>query len=134
MGLDRFIKWGKPPEWGKPTIEKLAAVAQDFLGKRWKVYSTDATRLVCECKDKQTFALRSERDEPSDDPDVTTGDLMYQAAQEQTRGFEVFFLVEKGKIKQTSVITRQADDFTSALADRYAQIIARWWNGAVQPQ
>jgi hypothetical protein len=25
-----------------------------------------------------------------------------------------------------------ADEFTGALADRYAAIVARWWNGTVE--
>ncbi len=137
MGLDRFITWKKPrPEWGEPTLEKLAQVARDFLGPMWKVYSTHETTLVCECKDKGTFALRSERDDIVDEGKrkgkKTWGELMHEDMQTRTRGFEIFFLVENGKIKQTSVITRRADDFTGALADRYAAIIALWWHGKVQ--
>lgn len=137
MGRDRFVRWSKKdrPEWGEPTLERLAQVARDFLGPKWKVYSTGETWLVCECKDKGTFALRSERDDKiasGPNKGQTFGEVAHRAAQEETRGFEVFFLVENGKIKQTSVITRHADEFTSALADRYAAIIARWWHGKVQ--
>ena len=37
MSVDRFIDWGTFPEWGAPTIDRLAAVARDYLGERWTV-------------------------------------------------------------------------------------------------
>ena len=134
MGLDRFIRWKRDrPEWGDPTLEKIAQVAQDFLGLRWTVKITDPTWIVCETDEPQTFALRSCRDD-KDSPDKTEtfGEAMHREMGAQTRGFEVFFLVEKGRINRTSVITRQADEFTGALADRFAQILARWWDGEVE--
>lgn len=133
MGLDRFIRWGPPPEWGPPTLERLASVARDFLGERWRVTTDGECWIACECDDKQTFALRSERTDPSEgrDKTITAGEGMHRAYQDRTRGFEIFFLVEDGKIDQTSVITRQADEFTGALADQYGELIARWWNGTM---
>jgi len=123
MGMDRFIHWKEPPEWGSPTIERLAAVAQNFLGPRWSVTHTEDW-IVCESGEQQTWALLSE---------YTPGDIEPEKFQKQyaegtpTRGFEVFFTED-----QTSVITRQADEFTSALADQYAKIIARWWKGEIE--
>lgn len=137
MGQDRFIRWKKPrPEWGEPTLDKLAQVASDFLGTRWTVRKTGDFWLVCECDDLMTFSLRSQRDdlatEGKNKGKKTVGDIYHEDMQKRTRGFEVFHLVEKGRIKQTSVVTRQADEFTGALADRYAEIIARWWSGEVE--
>lgn len=132
MSRDRFIEWGPPLEWGAPTLEKLATVARDFLGPHWTVRATDDTWLVCECEDKQTFALRSCRDDlitEGKNAGRSYGELFHEDMQTRTRGFEVFFSVKGG---ETSVITRQADEFTSALADRFAEIIARWWNGKVK--
>lgn len=120
MGLDRFIRWGDPPVWGSPNIEKLTRVLEDFLGPRWRV-NVKAPWIVAECDDPCTLALTSE--------------MEFETAMRQVnlmndrgpRGFEVFY-----NQTQTSVITRQADEFTCALADRYAAIIARWWNGTVE--
>ncbi len=134
MGLDRFIRWDEPPEWGPPTIEKLAAVAENYLGSRWKVTVSDPW-ITCECEDKQTFPLRTERDDLiADGPNMGEkfGEILHADMQQRTRGFEVFFSVKKGKIEQTSVITRQADEFTGNVADGYAKLIARWWNGKVE--
>jgi len=108
----------------------LAEVARNFLGERWTV-TTEGSWIACECADKQTFALRSERTDPDSLGTTTTGEALHRAYQERPRCFEVFFLVENDKIEQTSVITRQSDEFTGALADEYAEIIARWWNGTV---
>lgn len=47
------------------------------------------------------------------------------------REVEVFFSGEHGE-DQTSVITRHSDEFTSAVADQFARLIARWWNGEVE--
>jgi hypothetical protein len=58
----------------------------------------------------------------------TFGDAMAEEMGKRKRGFEVFF---NGK-KTASVITRGDDEFTSALADRFATILARWWNGKVE--
>jgi hypothetical protein len=129
MGMDRFIKWGEPPEWGSPTLATVAQVLQDFLGPRWKVRATDMTWLVAECDDVQTFALRSEYSDSKhvtptflDGWDATHGEI--------TRGFEVSF-PSKESGRPTSVITRSADQYTRALADEFTKIIARWWNGEV---
>lgn len=126
MGMDRFIKWSEPPEWGAPTIEKIAQVCREFLGPRWSVRITDPTWIVAECSDPQTFHLRSEYGENSSF--VKGWDSSYG---EFTRGFEVCFQGKHGE-KQTSVITRSADSFTSALADRFTKIIARWWHGEIE--
>ncbi len=136
MSLDRFIRWKtKRPEWGDPTIEKLATVARDFLGPRWTVKISNECWITCETDDHMTFALRSEHDDLIEDgrnKGRPSGDVQHEAMQKQTRGFNVFFLVKNGKIDQTSVITRMADEYTGALADGYAAMIARWWNGEVE--
>lgn len=130
MGLDRFVRWQEPrPEWGDPTIEQLATVAQDFLGPRWEVTTKDVW-IICQCSDRQTFSLRSVRDDLITDG-RTWGEMMQEELNKQTRGFEVFHDLTHPD-GHTSVITRQADEFTGALADRYADIIARWWHGIVE--
>jgi hypothetical protein len=117
MSFDRFVRWGTPPEWGAPTIERLAAVARSFLGERWLVTVEGNVWITCECDDPQTVALEPERPE-------------MKGCRDGTRYFEVFHCT--GLDGHTSVITRQSDEFTGALADRYAAIVARWWNGTVE--
>ena len=141
MSVDRFIDWGKPPPWGAPTIERLAVVAQDYLGEEWEVHVRHATRgnekhwIDCVSGEKCSFPLRSERDDVAKDGPLKgekMGDMIHRDMQSGTRGFEVFFLVEKGKIEQTSVITRHVDEFTDNVADGLAKVYARWWNGKVR--
>lgn len=77
-------------------------------------------------EDKCTFHLASER------PEI--GDPYFDHNYGPThRGFQVYFPDPvHGPKSRTSVITRHySDSFTSALADRYTDIIARWWNGEV---
>lgn len=118
MGLDRFITWKDDPAWGSPTIERIAETARDFLGEDWEV-SFYGSWITCESKSKQSFHLRSEMPEKS---------KFAEEMQKHTRGFEVFFPGPTGK---TSVITRQADRFTCAVADEFASILAQWWNGEI---
>jgi hypothetical protein len=127
MGLDRFIHWGPAPEWGPPTLERMAAIARDFLGERWLV-TVSAPMIVCECEDPQTYALASERNDALGG--TTFGEAQRREMASFSRAFEIYHDTDPGG--HTSVITRATDDFTSALADRYAAIVARWWNGEVQ--
>ena len=140
MSVDRFIDWGTFPEWGAPTIDRLAAVARDYLGERWTVAlrqgrDLDLCWIDCASDEKCTFPLRSERDDAVEygpNKGTKAGDVLHEAQQKTTRFFEVFFLVEGGKIEQTSVITRHCDEFTDNVADGLAKIYARWWNGKVR--
>lgn len=136
MSVDRRIKFGKPNEWGPPTIERLIKTGQDFLGPLWRVFKTNDTTIVLECDDRMTFALRSERDDVVNDSrnkGKTYGELEHADYQTRTRGFEVYLSVDKkGMIDGANVVTRRADEFTDALAGQFTKIIARWWNGKVQ--
>lgn len=139
MGMDRFIKWGKPAQWGTATPERLAAIARDFLGPQWRVsinpLAKSASSLVCETDVMKTWPLVSEY-VPSQDhdgpPTIEEQERFKRSWGAQSRGFEVYFPGGYGETKErTSVITRQADDYTSALADAYTTIIARWFQGKV---
>lgn len=127
MGMDRLIKWGEAPEWGHPTLERLANVAKNFLGPEWAVTHDNKDWIVCESGQPQRWSLLSEYVPGDADP------VAFQEAygSERTRGFEVFFQ-GVGSEDQTSVITRCGDEFTSALADQYTKIIARWWEGTIE--
>ena len=124
MSLDRFIRWGPAPSWGSPTTERIAKVAEDFLGPGWRVRAHgggNPERLVwVECVsrfEKQSYHLTSQQ--PEKIP------LASEMA-ERERAFEVF---HDG---HTSVITRQCDAYTDRVADGFAALIARWWNGVVE--
>jgi hypothetical protein len=146
MGMDRFIKWKKPKEWGPPTLQKLMIVAQEFLGPRWKVWISDADRadgeppcwIACETDEDQTWPLvteyvpSQEHDGPPTQEEVDRFRKAY-AKSSRKRGFEIYFPGPYGSRQgQSSVITRLADEFTNALADQFTRIIARWWNGKVK--
>lgn len=142
MGMDRFIKWKKPKEWGPPTLQKLVTVAQEFLGPRWKVTISENTTepcwIVCETDEQSTHPLISEyvpgqKHDGPPTPEEITRFRKAMATMDRGRGFEIYFPGAYGETKQrTSVITRQADEFTSALADQFTKLIARWWNGKVE--
>lgn len=129
MSIDRFIDWKDPPEWGPPTPEKLAAVAKDFLGDGWWVEidpfpdNKEGCWINVLSKFKCSFHLKSER--------TDLGDPFVQQADEDPcyRWFQVYFPTNG---ERTSVITRHVDSFTGALADRYTEIIAKWWNGEIE--
>jgi len=135
MSIDRFVRWGKPrkpSEGGPPTIERVAQTARDFLGPRWTV-EVEGSWVYCTSDETPTFHLRSEFLAQPDNPHAQT---RLRAEEEMfaefKRGFSVFFKGEHGE-EQTSVITGLGNDaFSNALADRFAKIIARWWNGEVE--
>lgn len=123
MGQDRFVEWKDE----RPAIEALAAVLQDFLGPRWQVLNQDPW-ITANCDDPCTFPLTSQFS-PAE-----AEDHIRSLNERGPRGFEVFHLSGSSAEAHTSVITRQADEFTCALADRYAAIIARWFKGIVEKE
>lgn len=127
MSVDRQITWLEPHEHsGRPTIVKLRDVAQDFLGPRWDVaISENGKWLTCHCPDPMTYSLISQQQ------DWDFAQHQHQHYQSRTRGFRVFFLGQHGE-EQTSVQTSQADEFSSALADQFAKLIARFWHGEIR--
>ena len=116
MSADRFIRWREE----RPSIGQLHAVARDFLGVRWSA-RIDGVWIVCETSDSVTDALASEG----------ALSVVQRGISGQTpeRCFSVFHDTAPGG--HTSVITRLADEFTDALADRYAAIVARRWDAEV---
>lgn len=135
MGVDRWIDWREDdvPDWGPPTLDRVAQVAEDFLGPNWEVSVRPGDKgwIVCETKDKQTFHLRSEYERNGDDYAMSYLRGHDETYKDSTRGFEICFFGHHGE-EQTSVITRQADRFTSAIADELTRILAQWWGGDVR--
>jgi len=126
MSVDRQITWLEPHEhFGRPTIERVRDVAQDFLGPRWNVYIEGKHNVVCISDEPMTHSLISQQQ------DWDFARNLHERYQKRARGFRIFFLDEHGE-KQTAVRTWEADDFTGALADRFAKILARFWHGEVR--
>lgn len=144
MSIDRFISWpATPPEWGLPTPERLMRVLKDFLGDDWEVSARAFPRPESEpgywilahapgqcC----TSPLASENDTARgrfDDP-----------KHPMTRAFEVFLptvrphteapIDNRSGAPHASIITRQVDAYTGALADEFTRIVARWWSATVE--
>ena len=135
MSIDRFIRWKEPRSesaGGEPTAARVAQVARDFLGDRWKVEVEDCW-IYCTSPDRPTFHLRSEFLLQPDNPHMQNR----MAAEEELfseihRGFCIFFQAPGGKAS-TSVQTGIGNDsFCNALADKFAKIIALWWHGEVE--
>jgi hypothetical protein len=125
MSIDRFIEWGDPPEWGPPTAEKLGRVAVDFLGARWtfkvEPFPSGGGSWINVISDELcSFHLASERPELAKMYDVPEGEEPYY------RWMQIYFPTNG---ERTSVITLHQDSFMNCLANRYAKIIAKWWNG-----
>ena len=135
MSIDRFVRWGEPRSkafGGPPTIERVAQTARDYLGPRWTV-EVEGRWIHCSSDETPTFHLRSEFLAQPDNESAQTRlrgeEEMFEGCK---RGFSVFFLGEHGE-QQTSVQTGLGNDaYSNALADRFARIIATWWNGEVE--
>lgn len=134
MGVDRWIRWKEDdvPDWGRPTIDRIAQTARDFLGPSWTVrISARRNWIICETQAPQRFHLRSEFVRLGDESAMTRVRATDEMFSEMGRGFEICFFGEHGE-EQFSVITRQADRFTNAVADELTRIIAQWWHGDVE--
>lgn len=112
MALDRFIYWGKK----RPTKKQLAIVLTDYLGGVGEC-TWGGGRWTCTLLGRPTLALRSLYKTFAD----VDGDM---ADMPRVRWFEVFW--GKGNI---DVITRQADDYTNAVAEGFTALCARHWQG-----
>lgn len=125
MSVDRFITWGPKSE---VTAEKIAQTARDFLGSHWKVgvesMATGTDWITASCEVQCSHHAKSIY------PDAERFRFAFEGDQE--RFFEVYFPREELGRGRTSVITRQTDRYTSCLADEFARIIAKFWDGEVE--
>lgn len=106
MALDRFVYWKKR----KPTKKEVRAVLTNFLGGvgsiRWN-------------KDRFFITL------PGEQRAALKGFVRNAGATlNDARWIEVWF-----DSQSLDIMTRQADEFTSALASELAKIFARFWEG-----
>lgn len=114
MAQDRFVRWRRE----KPTIAKIQPVLEDYLGKDC-VVTRDGARLTAVLPGKPSSPFRRL---PGYDNIAATQE------QREERFLEVFV-----DGKYADVITRQADPLTNAVADGFAALIQRVWNGKAEP-
>jgi hypothetical protein len=114
MASDRLMCFAGKPVPGRDAVQ---VVIEDFLGGIGSIeWSGD--RFIVTLPGKGTLALQ--RTSP-----VFAG--VEGFCHEDGRWFEVWFGDDC-----IDVITRFQDDFTNALAKRFASIIAHWWEGKLE--
>ncbi len=126
MGQDRFIAWGKK----RPTKQEIAKVAKNLLGGIGKVENKKGPWLSILLPGENTHPLKGIKGTPgfiNVRPDNKTTP--------RERWIEVFHPDPEPKDKKplTSVITRMQDEFTGAIADQLQEVLARWWEGKLDP-
>jgi len=116
VGIDRFVRWDKK----RPKLAVVQRVLEDYLGTAAAVWRSDSSRIIAKLVGKPSFPFRRE-------PHMER----YAAACEQhdERWLEVY--VAKDHI---DVITRQTDEYTGVVADGFATLAARYWEGKRDPE
>lgn len=106
MAYDRFVYWNKTKAL-VPTREDVGAVLAAYLG-------AGGTVEWVEGQGRFYANLAGPGSDPRQPKDLLRG----------TRWFEVFIHEDS-----VDVITRQADSFTNAVADGFANVCMRQWDG-----
>lgn len=114
MGIDRFVNWKKKG----PSLEKVKVVLRDYLGSGCTI-SSNGPRIFAVLQGKPSYPFKS-----------IPAYKKYTEASElhDERWIEVY--VTK---KNIDVITRQADEFTNVVAEGFAVLAARFWEGEREP-
>jgi hypothetical protein len=121
MGLDRTVHF-RPAEG--PTATELRAVCEDYFDAGAELSAKSGT-IIAVLPGRNSYALRR-----------------HGRATKAQRGFwqevrdgdprERWIEVWRDGRKSVSVTTRQHDEFTDALADRLAEVIAHGWAGRIE--
>lgn len=113
MGIDRFVKWNKAE---RPTLDIIKMTLEDYLGGAQREEAeVDGNRITVMLAGKPSYPFRRHSSFEKHAPG---------AEQHPDRWFEV--VVEKDHI---DVITRQTDEFTNVVAEGFARLCQRCWNG-----
>lgn len=121
MSLDRFVRWQTEL---RPTREELQLVLEDYLGgageARWDTdrFFVTLTGLRSEAYRRcahVTEVVRAYAEHTLREPPAN-----------RIRWIELYLHEDS-----IDVITRCADDFTNAVAERLAEICAAYWDGKV---
>ena len=111
MGIDRFVYWNKR----RPTKLEIQHTLEDYLGDVLLRIDIDGARITALLKGKPRFPFRRIEEMGS-----------YTEGQEQhdERWIEVYWTN-----KSIDVITRMTDEFTNVVAEGFAALAARFWEG-----
>lgn len=125
MGTDRFVYWNKR----RPKREEVRLVITDYFGGfaddiQWDKHSASRGRFLVKLKWKVSNPL--DNIEGAYKRPRFASDGRYIEVTDE-RFIEVFV-----DPRYVDVITRQADEATSALAEGLAAVFARFWKGRLE--
>ena len=109
MACDRFVRWEDVSK--KPTSMQVREVLEDYLGFGGWIYNNEDDWFTVQLPGLYSHPLRRQNTHISD----AHGE----------RFFEVCCIHDDS----IDVITRLADEFTNNVADGFAKLIARWFEG-----
>jgi len=115
MALDRFVRWRKD----RPLFDDIKKALEDYLGDACTKVVTDDSVIFATLVGKPRCPFRR----------LGEGDVVKAMEQRDERFLEVY--VSK---KYIDVITRQTDEFTNVVAEGFAQLCARYWQGKRDPE
>jgi len=120
MSLDRYVKFRRDRF---PTLDETERVVRDFFGEGAKVSETecfdDGGRIIVRLPGNCSSPFR----------DVEEGlDLYANRAHE--RAIVVYY---DAGVPYLEVLTRLQDEYTDGVAQRLAEIFARFWEGELDP-
>jgi hypothetical protein len=117
MGIDRFVTWPKGKGHERPTLDMIRETLEDYLGGAMeKIDIVDGVRIVAVLKGRPSFPFRRQAGLPPGFREATE--------QHTERWIEVFWTK-----KDIDVITRQTDEYTNVVAEGFAALCARFWQG-----
>jgi hypothetical protein len=108
MSCDRVVRWYPDPEL-IPTKEDIEAALTGYIGEGGKVHWETDRFFV-------------------DLPGAPSDPFPLYKSPHETRWFEVWIAKD-----QLDVITRQADEFTMVVAEGFASLCVRRWQGLRDP-
>jgi hypothetical protein len=117
MACDRFVYWKDNKK--APTLKDVQVVLEDYVGGAGMVKLHEG-RLYAVFHGKPSYPFRRVKGYE---------EMRHAAEQHDERWMEVF--VDKDNL---DVITRQTDEFTGAVAEGFAQLAARFWDGTHGPR
>ncbi len=115
MALDRFVNFKDRV----PTKKEILTTIEDYFGGAAEDIQWGGGRYTITLRGQRSEALRRIKGVAALSPS------------EGERWIEVYLSL-RGKDKNIDVITRQADPYTNAVAEGYAKLIARFWEGELQ--
>lgn len=114
MALDRFVYWKKNKR--SPSLKRLREVLEDYLGDAAvKVELADRNRIIALLRGRPTFPFRRVHGYK---------DMGRVFEKQDERWIEVYR--HTGAI---DVITRLSDEYTNVVAEGFAKLCARFWQG-----